>query len=131
MRLIDADELKKKLRLVQDSIENDENILNAVFNLINNAPTVEAYDTINMQASGNVYITQKRPQGEREFIEIFAEYREDDYDTLPEYKGKPYYSIHYRENGEEFVGYGTYKIEVLSRYLRDYFFNTDMKGGAE
>ena len=40
MRRIDADELKKKLRLVQDSIENDENILKAVFNLIDKAPTV-------------------------------------------------------------------------------------------
>ena len=44
MRLIDADELKKKLRLVQDFIENYENILNAVFNLINNAPTVEPFE---------------------------------------------------------------------------------------
>lgn len=26
------------------------------------------------------------------------------------------------ENGEQFVGFGTYKIEVLSRYLREYFF---------
>lgn len=35
--------------------------------------------------------------------------------------GKPYYSIMYVENGERFNGYGTYKIDVLSRYIRDYF----------
>lgn len=29
------------------------------------------------------------------------------------------------ENGEHFVGFGTYKPEVLSRYLREYF----MQGG--
>jgi len=57
----------------------------------------------------------------REFIEIIAQYVPDDVCIYPEYKGKPYYSIHYKENGEDFVGYGTYKPEVLSRYLRDYF----------
>lgn len=66
-------------------------------------------------------------QGEREFIEILAQNVPEDLCTYSEYKGKPYYSIHYKENGEEFVGFGTYKIEVLSRYLKDYF----MKGGAE
>jgi len=35
--------------------------------------------------------------------------------------GKPYYSILYVENGERFNGYGTYDIDVLSRYIRDYF----------
>ena len=64
----------------------------------------------------------------REFIEIITNYPPDDLCTYPEYRGKPYYSIHYRENGEEFVGFGTYKIEVLSRYLQDYFFGADMRG---
>ena len=74
------------------------------------------------------YTVEEKPKCEREFVEIITEYHEDDYDTLPEYRGKPYYSIHYRENGEEFVGYGTYKIEVLSDYLRKYFFGADMRG---
>ena len=74
------------------------------------------------------YKQNERPKGEREFIEILAQYVPNDLCTYPEYRGKPYYSIRYRENGEEFVGYGTYKIEVLSRYLQDYFFNADMRG---
>lgn len=41
--------------------------------------------------------------------------------TYPEYEGKPYYSIKYEENGEMIVGFGTYKPEVLSQYLREYF----------
>ena len=120
MRLIDADAIREQARIVD------------------NAPTVEPEITDEdireaiKQGFENGYAMAeakyKRPQGEREFIEILAEYREDDYDTLPEYKGKPYYSIHYRENGEEFVGYGSYKIEVLSEYLRNYFFSADMRG---
>ena len=34
---------------------------------------------------------------------------------------KPYFSIKYTENGQEFIGYGTYKPEVLSEYLKEYF----------
>ena len=74
---------------------------------------------------------EEKPQGEREFIEILTQYFPDDLCPYPEFKRKPYYSIRYRENGEEFDGYGTYNIKVLSRYLKDYFFNTDMGGGAE
>lgn len=37
------------------------------------------------------------------------------------YEGKPYFSIKYTENGQEFIGYGTYDIEVLSKYLKEYF----------
>ena len=43
------------------------------------------------------------------------------YNTYPEYIGKPYFSIKYTENGQEFIGYGTYKPEVLSEYLITYF----------
>lgn len=57
----------------------------------------------------------------RKFIEIRTTYAPDELVANPEYKGKPYYSIVYEENGEQFCGFGTYKIEVLSRYLRDYF----------
>ena len=41
--------------------------------------------------------------------------------AYPEYEGKPYFSIKYTENGQEFIGYGTYKPEVLSEYLKEYF----------
>lgn len=69
----------------------------------------------------------KEEKGEYEFIEILAQNVPDDICTYPEYKGKPYYSIHFKQNGEEFVGFGTYKPEVLSRYLKEYF----MKGGTD
>ena len=41
--------------------------------------------------------------------------------TDKEHKGKPYYSIKYVEDREKYIGFGTYKIEVLSSYIRDYF----------
>lgn len=55
----------------------------------------------------------------RVFNGIVVEY--PTYSTYPEYEGKPYFSIKYTENGQEFIGYGTYKPEVLSEYLKEYF----------
>lgn len=58
------------------------------------------------------------------FIEIVAEYL-----TIcpyPGYKDKPYFSIRYEENGELFEGFGTYKPEVLSEYIREYFMGADV-----
>lgn len=60
-------------------------------------------------------------QPKRTFVELLVHYPHPDVCTYPEYKGKPYYSIKYIEDGECFVGFGTYKPEVLSQYLRDYF----------
>lgn len=57
----------------------------------------------------------------RKFIRIITEYHSDEHVTYKEFRGKPYFSIMFEENGETFVGFGTYKIDVLSRYLRDYF----------
>lgn len=56
---------------------------------------------------------------ERIFQEIVVEY--PSYTIYPEYKGKPYFSIKYMENGQEFIGYSTYKPEVLSEFLKEYF----------
>ena len=67
----------------------------------------------------------------RKFIEIMVSYPPEDLCTYPEYKGKPYFSIHYEEDGQAFVGYGTYKPDVLSRYLRDYFFNKENSDGSD
>ena len=55
----------------------------------------------------------------KKFIEIVAKYLTSC--TYPEYEGKPYFSIRYEENGEKFEGFGTYKPEVLSEYLKEYF----------
>ena len=57
----------------------------------------------------------------REFEELEVAYFPDELCIYPEYIGKPYFAIRYKENGNHFVGYGTYSPEVLSRYLRDYF----------
>ena len=60
------------------------------------------------------------PKGhERKFEKIIVEY--PTVNCYPEYKGKPYFSIQYEENGEHFIGFGTYKPDVLSQYLRECF----------
>lgn len=62
------------------------------------------------------------PKGHsRKFKGIVVEYPPAELCTYPEYIGKPYFSIKYEENGEHFIGFGTYKPEVLSEYLREYF----------
>ena len=58
---------------------------------------------------------------ERKFEEIVVGYPPAELCTYPEYRGKPYFSIKYEENGKHIIGFGTYNPEVLSRYLRDYF----------
>ena len=35
--------------------------------------------------------------------------------------GRPYYSIIYLENGNEFEGYSSYDLKVISEYLKRYF----------
>jgi len=64
-------------------------------------------------------ISRQAEQQGRVFKEIVVEY--PSISTYPEYEGKPYFSIKYMENGQEFIGYGTYKPEVLSEYLKEYF----------
>lgn len=61
----------------------------------------------------------------RKFEEIVVNYPSAELCTYPEYRGKPYFSIKYEENGEHFIGFGTYKPEVLSRFLREYFINVE------
>lgn len=58
----------------------------------------------------------------RKFLEIVTKYPK--ICAYPEYEGKPYYSIKYEENGETIVGFGTYKPDVLSQYLREYFISS-------
>lgn len=57
----------------------------------------------------------------REFIRVKVEYPPEDLCIYPEYKGKPYFSIEYKENNEDIVGYGTYNSDVLSEWLKEYF----------
>ena len=51
-------------------------------------------------------------ESKRKFIRIIT----------TEYKGKLYFSIEYEENEELRCGYTTYNMNVLSGFLRDYFF---------
>lgn len=67
-------------------------------------------------------IDRQAEQQGRVLKEIVVEY--PSYNTYPEYEGKPYFSIKYTENGQEFIGYGTYKPEVLSEYLKEYFMSS-------
>lgn len=69
-------------------------------------------------------MTKEETTEVREFEGIEVTYPPEDICIYPEYKGKPYFGIRYRENGESIVGYGTYNPQVLSRYLKDYFMST-------
>lgn len=62
---------------------------------------------------------QPEQQHGRIFQEIVVGYPL--YNPYPEFQGKPYFSIKYTKNGQEFIGYGTYKPEVLSEYIKKYF----------
>ena len=73
------------------------------------------------QRQWNEDSTTKNDLEVREFEEIVVEYPPEDLCTYPEYKGKPYFSIKYKEGNDYFIGYGTYNPKVFSKYLRDYF----------
>lgn len=68
-------------------------------------------------------ITEQEPceDNQREFIELVVEYINPDLCIYPEYRGKPYFSIKYRENGKYIVGFGSYKIEMISQWIKEYF----------
>ena len=81
------------------------------------ADYVDEYEKAQLSQEGTTIVAKSK----RTFVELLVHYPHPDVCTYPEYKGKPYYSIKYIEDGECFVGFGTYKPEVLSQYLRDYF----------
>lgn len=56
-----------------------------------------------------------------EFIGIEVSYPPPEVCCYPEYKGKPYFAIKYKEDGQYIVGLGTYNPEVLSRDIKEYF----------
>lgn len=123
MRLIDADALKNEVDSWGCNDFDKYDFLEA----IDNAPTVDTFTFDDMKKGIEVGRLFGQSEGrvnkksKYEFIEIFAQYVPEEICPYPEYRGKPYYSIHFRENGAEFCGFGTYKPEVLSRYLREYF----------
>lgn len=65
------------------------------------------------------WLNHEAEQHGRVFQEIVVEY--PSISIYPEYEGKPYFSIKYVEDGQGYIGYGTYKPEVLSEYMKKYF----------
>jgi len=63
----------------------------------------------------------------RTFIELVERYVDPELCPYPEYKGKPYYSIKYIENGEEYVGYSSYSLQVMSGFLKKYFMSSTLE----
>ena len=83
--------------------------------------TVTIADVLNAVCDDYTVLPSAQP-GQRNaivFQGIVVEY--PSISAYPEYEGKPYFSIKYTENGQEFIGYGTYKPEVLSEFLKEYF----------
>lgn len=66
MRLIDADELKKELARHEPIIIFNCNYDGLLADIIDNAPTVETHDTVNMYCDkdAQIIVEQIRPQGE-------------------------------------------------------------------
>lgn len=73
----------------------------------------------------SIMMDTKKQESARTFVELVVEYPDPELCTYKEYKGKPYYSIKYIENGKTHVGYGTYNPEVLSQYLKEYFISSE------
>ena len=79
-----------------------------------------------VMALGGVLFDTKKQELTRTFVELVVKYPDPELCAYKEYKGKPYYSIKYIENGEAHVGYGTYNPEVLSQYLKEYFISSEL-----
>lgn len=93
---------------------------NAILEAMNAWDWQELYLPIHFkQLLEEVPPAQPEQQHGRVYKGIVVEY--PSYNAYPEYKGKPYFSIKYTENGQEFIGYGTYNPEVLSEWLKEYF----------
>lgn len=72
---------------------------------------------------------ERKKESCRAFVELLAEYKDPEICPYEEFKGGPYYSIKYIENGEGHIGYGTYDPKVLSEYLRKYFIEPERPKG--
>jgi len=74
-------------------------------------------------------VPSARPESTRTFVGLVVKYTDPVFCAYKEYKGKPYYSIKYIENGETYVGYGTYDLKVMSQYLKEYFISSAQPDG--
>lgn len=85
----------------------------------NSGKKVERTDESSQNVKDEDLIQRKATIEAMMFQEIVVRY--PSYCSYPEYQGNPYFSIKYTKNGQEFIGYSTYKPEVLSEYLKEYF----------
>ena len=101
--------MNKRLIYAEDAID--------AINELHDKPN--AWLDLAVDALENLPSAETEQQNARIFQGIIVEY--PTISTYPECEGKPYFSIKYTENGQEYIGYGTYKPEVLSEYLKEYF----------
>ena len=111
--------MSKKTIYLEDAINalHNEIVKRRISEDVNDDGSLDEFDTESILR--RLPPAQPEPQTARVFQEIIVEY--PPISTYPEYKGKPYFSIKYTENGQGFIGYGTYNPEVLSEYLKKYF----------
>ena len=67
----------------------------------------------------------------KKFIKITARYIPDNLVTYKEYVGKPYYEIMYEENGEVFVGFGSFNMDYISEWIHKYFIDNKIDESLE
>ena len=102
---------------IQDILQYLDNVIHPLVSPENWNVYSELHDMISNLPSA-------QPESTRTFVELVVEYPDPELCTYKEYKGYPYYSIKYIENGETYVGYSTYNPEVLSQYLKEYFISS-------
>jgi hypothetical protein len=115
---------QKGVKLMQVVIDIDDNLYTRLFD----NGKIDVVDILKVCTVVRKGIPLPKGHG-RKFEKIVVEYPPADLCTYPEYKGKPYFSIKYEENGEHIIGFGTYNQDVFSRYLREYFVMPTIKDG--
>lgn len=116
--------LIQKLRIIANThwtiAQNEDDIEKYHFELHRVGPL---YESILIDAADALehFVDCNRKKDEMEFIGIDLSYPDPEVCTYKEYKGKPYFGIKYKINGNVYVGFGTYKPEILSVYIRNYF----------
>ena len=136
--MIDFSVIRESVKTAIEALRNSPTQMSGTSDLIRRDDAVDAlrtcYDTETITYSnGNEYIDYDQaldlmgklpsaePESTRTFVELVVKYPDPELCAYKEYKGKPYYSIKYIENGKTYVGYGTYNPKVLSQYLKEYF----------
>lgn len=128
--MLNSDECKRligKLRIIANThwaiAQNEEDIDKFHFELHRVSPLYECILTDAADALECFMKLNLKKEEEMEFVGIDVSYPDPEVCTYKEYRGKPYFGIKYKYNGDIFVGFGTYKPEILSGYIRNFFIN--------